>query len=258
MFSDDNVNDYSGNNDICYNIESEGFNALDIPVEGCFSIFYMNSRSLCRHFYDIQDYLSTLTHTFSIYGFSETWFRESPPPYITMANYQLVHSSRSHKLGGGVALFVDNSLKFRVRHDIMPSFDGCESVFIEIERDSCCNLIVGNVYRAPGSHLDNFKQNFDLCLNTIAKEKKLCYVMGDFNLDFLCSDHHPTDDFVNTIYSYGFHPLIDQHTRITPHSSTLIDNILTNNDNALSAGILNTDISDHLSLFQITPSCLLD
>ena len=37
----------------------------------------------------------------------------------------------------------------------MPSFDGCESVFIEIERDSCCNLIVGNTYRAPGSHLDN-------------------------------------------------------------------------------------------------------
>ena len=82
--------------------------------------------------------------------------------------------------------------------------------------------------------------------------------MVDFNLDFLCSDHHPTDDFVNTIYSYGFHPLIDQPTRITHHSSTLIDNILTNNDNALSAGILNTDISDHLSLFQITPSCLFD
>ena len=97
-------------NGICYNLESDGFNALDISKEGCFSILYMNSRSLCRHFYDIQDYLSSLTHSFSIYGFSETWFRESPPPYITMADYNLVHSSRSNKIGGGVAIFVNNSL----------------------------------------------------------------------------------------------------------------------------------------------------
>ena len=99
---------------------------------------------------------------------------------------------------------------------------------------------------------------FRLLPNTISRERKLCYIMGDFNMDLLkCSNHQPTDDFVNTFYSYGFRPLIDQPTRITPHSSTLIDNILTNNDNDISAGILNTDISDHLPLFQITPSCFI-
>ena len=70
--------------------------------------------------------------------------------------------------------------------------------------------------------------------------------------------HQPTDDFVNCFYSYGFHPLIDQPTRITSHSSTLIDNILTNNDcDDTLAGFLNTDISDHLPIFQITPSFFL-
>ena len=82
--------------------------------------------------------------------------------------------------------------------------------------------------------------------------------MGDFNFNFLnCSNHQPTDDFVNTFYSYGFHPLIDQRTRITPKSTPLIDNIRTNNDD-IYAGILNIDISDHLPLFQITPSCFLN
>ena len=40
-----------------------------------------------------------------------------------------------------------------------------------------------------------------------------------------------------------------------PPSLTII---LTNNDCIVSAGILNTDISDHLPLFQITPSCFLN
>ena len=61
---------------------------------------------------------------------------------------------------------------------------------------------------------------------------------------------------MNSSTSYSFHPIIDQPTRIyiTPTSSTLIDNILTNNDSITSAGILNADISDHLPLFQVTPS----
>ena len=78
--------------------------------------------------------------------------------------------------------------------------------------------------------------------------------MGDFNLNLLnCSDHQPTDDFVNTFLAYGHRPLIDKPTRITPHSATLIDNIFTNNDQDITAGIMYVDITDHLPLFQITP-----
>ncbi len=101
--SDDNQCDY---------YECTDFNKLNISTPGMFSTFYMNSRSLCRHVYDIQDYLATLNHSFSIYGFTETWFKEAPPSYVHMDNYQLVHSSRSLKLGGGVAMFINSSLNF--------------------------------------------------------------------------------------------------------------------------------------------------
>ena len=66
--------------------------------------------------------------------------------------------------------------------------------------------------------------------------------MGDFNLNLLnCADHQPTDDFVNTVFSYGFRPLITKPTRITPNTATLIDNILTNSDLDTKAGILYSD-----------------
>ena len=38
----------------------------------------------------------------------------------------------------------------------------------------------------------------------------------------------------------------------------MIVNILTNNNDDIYAGILNTDTSDHLPLFQIPPSCFLN
>ena len=251
-FYDTFVEDDSGS--ACHNLFADSFNTFNIPNDS-FNIFYMNSRSLCKHFFDIQDYLSCLSHSFSILGFSETWFRDNPPPYVNIPSYDLVHSSRSHKTGGGAALFISKTLSYRVRNDIMPSSSDYECVFIEIQRAHFRNVIVGIIYRPPGTKLDTFHLNFDHCLHTISSENKLCYLMGDFNVDFLkCFEHQPTDDFVNTIFSYGFRPLIDQPTRITPHSSTLLDNILTNNDANISAGILNTDITDHLPLFQITTS----
>ncbi len=84
-----------------------------------------------------------------------------------------------------------------------PSFDdNFESVSIEIQRDHGCNIIVGIVYRAPGSSPDNFNRCFDSYLNSITKERKLCYIMGDFNLNLLnCSEHQPTDDFINAVFA---------------------------------------------------------
>ena len=80
--------------------------------------------------------------------------------------------------------------------------------------------------------------------------------MGDFNLNLLnYEDHLPTDQFVNTLYSYGFRPLITKPTRINPHTASLIDNILTNSDLDITAGLLYSDISDHYPLFQLTASC---
>lgn len=53
--------------------------------------------------------------------------------------------------------------------------------------------------------------------------------MGDFNLNLLNYDSNSdTNDFVNTLGSYYFHPHILKPTRITEHSATLIDNIFFN------------------------------
>ena len=59
-----------------------------------------------------------------------------------------------------------------------------------------------------------------------------------------------TKHFLDTMYSLGLYPLIDRPSRITSHSSSLIDNIFTNAKyyNSVS-GLLINDITDHLPIF---------
>ena len=60
------------------------------------------------------------------------------------------------------------------------------------------------------------------------------------------------EDYLNMLYSDNFLPLITKPTRLTDHSSTLIDRIYTNApiENTTS-GIALGDISDHLPVFCI-------
>ena len=62
-------------------------------------------------------------------------------------------------------------------------------------------------------------------------------------------------NFINLIYSNSLLPTITQPTRITSHSSTLIDNIFTNSIQTESiSGNLTCNISDHLPQFLIVPN----
>ena len=69
------------------------------------------------------------------------------------------------------------------------------------------------------------------------------------------NEHNQTNEFLDSLASNSFIPLILQPTRITCHSNTLIDNIFSNViDSDITSGSLNATISDHLPQFAIIPN----
>ena len=78
--------------------------------------------------------------------------------------------------------------------------------------------------------------------------------MGDFNVNLMnYQTNNLTGEFLDIMYSNLLCPMINRPTRITSHTATLIDNILTNNIDADSVnGLLFSDISDHLPIFSIS------
>ena len=90
-------------------------------------------------------------------------------------------------------------------------------------------------------------------IENISKKQKLNFKHWDFNINLLTyNDHNQTNQFLDSIASTSFIPLILQPTRITRHSNTLIDNIFSN---AIDPDILSVNLTatipDHLPQFSI-------
>ena len=88
-------------------------------------------------------------------------------------------------------------------------------------------------------------------LNKVNKENKNIVLLGDFNINLLnCDSLNSHSNFLDTLGSYQILPCITLPTRVTNHSSTLIDNIFASPTPFTSiSGNIEIGISDHLPQF---------
>ena len=96
------------------------------------------------------------------------------------------------------------------RNDLNICNEIMESVFIEVNQDQfngnlLKNVIVGNIYRPPNTNITQFIDCIIQLLDSIKKENKIVYLIGDFNLNLLNAEsHHLTSEFLESLYSYSF------------------------------------------------------
>ena len=106
------------------------------------------------------------------------------------------------------------------------------------------------IYFPPGCELLQFNQDIELLFQNVTWEKAEFLLAGDFNVNLLNYDsHNYTNQFINTMYSYSFLPLITRPTRFISTSATLIDNIITNAFiDVIVSGVLVSNVSYHLAV----------
>ena len=223
-----------------------------------FSLLHMNARSLPSHFSEFRRLIESLEVDFTVIGISETWLNNQNSDLFSLPNYNFIENHRRARSGGGVGLYLSENVKYKDRSDLSIVDENMESIFIEIMAESLNvskNVIIGVVYRPPGTDLKQFSDILSNMLNDIRSEHKMCYLLGDWNINLLNYDSHTlTTNVVDLFYSFGFMPLINRPTRISNTTATIIDNIYTNAYSDLTNsdhGILICDITDHFPIFHI-------
>ena len=131
-----------------------------------------------------------------------------------------------------------------------------KSTFVEIINKNEKNMVAGCIYKHPKQTIPDFLNNHLLpLLEKLSHENKQIRIMGDFKIDLLNYNDKNTTNFLDTMFSYSYLPLINTTTRVTDHSKTLIDNIFYNNPMLnITAGNISSVISNHLIQLLIEPS----
>lgn len=237
-------------------------NDTSLNMPSSFSLLHCNTRSIRNKFDNFEELVSSLHFTPSVIGITESWLTEHETlAFDTLNNYKFIHRARTHMSHGGVGMFISEKLNFKERCDLESNLQETDGTFnfIEIVNKQAKNIIVGTLYRREHGIYKNFLNALEETLNTICNENKICYIMGDFNQNLLI--HHKDNNvkkLLDCTFSKHIFPVITKPTRIVQNndgqikSQTLIDLIFTNDlYSDFTAGILQTDLSDHHPVFYI-------
>ena len=145
-----------------------------------FSVLHMNIRSMQKNLGSLENYLETLDHKFTAIGISESWLKEYNVDRPVLDGYKAVHKYRPLRSGGGVSIFIQDSLEYFTREDLCHQNNSIESVFIEIDKHQSGkdrNVIIGVVYRPPNSDINMFNGHMSELLTKIKSEKNMSHVL---------------------------------------------------------------------------------
>ena len=252
----DSLNHHDLDENIIDNINSRYYTVHEfksLKNSKSFNIFHANLNGLGNKIDLIHDFINTSKIDIDVINISETSQKENVEfiNNISLDGYKKPYTIGSKTARGGVAIYAKGDLNAFERDDLNIINKSFEAVWIEVKVDKSKNIICGCTYRHPNGNVDEFKEYISKCFDTISKEKKECYLSGDFNIDLLKYDsNNKYSDFLNTITSYSFLPHILQPTRITNESASIIDNIYGNNfeQESISGNIL-VKFSEHFAQF---------
>ena len=221
-----------------------------IPNERGFKMAFLNIVSLPKNIDEIN---FSMTNKFiDLIAFNETRLDANiTDNIINLDGYDIVRKDRSRN-GGEVCIYLRSSINYKVRNDLVPT--ELEAVCVEIIKPHSKPFLVTTVYRTL-SALSEFFDHFKKLIKAVDNENKEMYILGDLNCNMLKTNNDsniPTKKIKPLYELYQLTQLIDEATRVTPTTTSLIDHIVTNMPEKISDScVIHTGISDHSLVFAI-------
>ena len=186
---------------------------------GGISICQLNAHSLHDKLSAIKN---NLADTYDIIAVTETLLRPYHQFDLSILNYhEVIRLDRKDRGGGGCAIYVKNNLLYtRLVHIELPTI---ESIWLKIRSHNNV-FIFCTCYRPPDAPI-TFWEDFQIQIDLAKQYGNYILITGDLNAD-------PNSDAGPDLQQYAdqnhLHIHVDEPTRITPTTATILDQFLSN------------------------------
>ena len=214
-------------------------------------ICHLNARSLVNKIDEIRVFCEThLPHVLSL---NKTWLHSSiSDSKIQLHGFSLVRSDKTRRKGG-VLSYVSSNLDYKVIQEFENDQPDLQCLWIEITPPKIRGFIFCSCYRPP--NVDNeaaYVEGLRNMLTVVADREKEIVTTGDLNFDLKQSNKPAsTKRFINMTKEFSLRQIIDNFTRITEHSKTLIDLFFTSRPDPYVSGVIPVGFSDHSAIFAV-------
>ena len=167
---------------------------------------------------------------------------------IFIENYIIFRKDRDRH-GGGVILYIKASLAPYIIN-VNNSGNNIESFWVDVV-SSKHKLIIGTIYRPPNANSEYYECMLNE-LECIFSYNLDIVIMGDFNYDSF--KQNDLNKINHLSHSFQLIQIINEATRVTDVSSTLIDHIYVSKTlKPLLSGVLKSSPSDHYPVILVLP-----
>ena len=184
---------------------------------------------------------------------------------VSIQNYSFIRKDRNRK-GGGAACYIRSDICFNSQNYLL---DEIENISFDLLLPKTKPISITTVYKPPTDnclldYLSKGLNDFNLMENDL-------FILGDTNINVLDNGEKILDKYedlsknmskkksnfgaipkkyTQICSTLGLKQLIKHPTRVTCHTSTLIDHIITNcEEKVTQSGVINTSLSDHQLIF---------
>ena len=211
------------------------------PSKDGLRIGYLNINHAINKLTDISSILFNSGRNFHVFCFAESRLSNHVSDSdVSMPGYNVMRlDPKTHK-DTGLLLYFSHSVNLKRASHLEQH--NTESIWIEVCLKRSKPILVGFTYRNPSERTDWFDR-FTLMMDAVCLEAKEIILLGDFNINLL----KPHIKWNHLYENFNLHQLIDNPTRITTNSETLIDHIyVTTKQNIAEVCSPVCGCSDHL------------
>src|SRR3989442_5504981 len=181
-----------------------------LPWNGS-KVIYCNARSLRNKIDELR--IMAQDYNPDIIGIVETWLTDNIyDSEIIIENYNMIRIDRTHERGGGIIVYVKESLPFvNITEEFCPNID---HIWVTIKDKGTHMITFGVFYRPPDSNEDELKFLFR---NIARCKSERTIVVGDFNFEDIDWKRGSSDakgrKFLKEINKAALHQFVKTQTR---------------------------------------------